>query len=396
MAHPSNTHFFHNLHPMENLSQITDMAYYTEVPHDWLIAITDVRNSTIAIERGDYKAVNTVAAVTITAVLNSIPNIDVPFMFGGDGASIVFPPHVEPVVREALAAVKNLGRDIFDLEVRAGIVPVYDVTIAGYPVRVGKVYNSENFQQPVFTGGGLDYADTLIKSPITSSKYEVNDNPDAKANFEGYECRWRKHPAASSEVVSLLIKATANNADTNNRIYEQILNKITDIYGDESQRHPFNVDNMHVSTTPAQYRNELGWKQQSVTFIETLKLMFWALGGYLLWKYVDKIWDKYTATVHNTTDHEKFDDMLRMTISGTAAQRAELREFLDIYRQMGDVAYGIHTADHSLMTCLVFDRFGRQVHFIDADRGGYAMAAKELKQQMSETAPATIPFRSAI
>jgi len=34
-----------------------------------------------------------------------------------------------------------------------------------------------------------------------------------------------------------------------------------------------------------------------------------------------------------------------------------------------------------LMTCLVFERHGRQVHFIDGADGGYAIAAKKLKHR---------------
>ena len=110
--------------------------------------------------------------------------------------------------------------------------------------------------------------------------------------------------------------------------------------------------------------------------------MFWSVGGYLLWRYVNNIWDKYKSTVYHSTDHEKFDDMLRMTISGTVQQRQQLRAYLEDKHQSGDLVFGIHVAKHTLMTCIVFDRFGRQVHFLDADDGGYAMAAVELKAQL--------------
>lgn len=372
---------------MQSLKQITDVTQYQDVPNDWLIAITDVKGSTKAIEAGRYKAVNTMAAVTITAVLNSIPNIEVPFLFGGDGASIVVPPEVYNQVYHALAAVKRLGRDNFELEVRAGIVPVKDVIAGGYSVKAGKINISDNFQQPVFTGGGLDYADRLIKAPKTSALYLIDDNVSGEADFTGFECRWDKHPASKGEVLSLLVKATSNSDTEDNHIYDNVLDAVTDIYGDAEARHPINYDKMIVATSPKQYHNELGWKQDIVTLTDMLKLMFWAIGGYLLWKYIDKLWDSYRTVVRNSTDHEKFDDMLRMTISGTAKQRADLVEFLEIYHQVGELAYGIHTADHSLMTCIVFDRFGRQVHFLDADAGGYAMAAKQLKQQLQMKAP---------
>ncbi|MGJ3239444.1 MAG: DUF3095 domain-containing protein [Anaerolineae bacterium] len=382
----SKTTFYHNMPAMTDLKQITDVRHYQDVPDDWLIAITDVYNSTKAIESGRYKAVNTMAAVTITAVLNSIPNTDVPFLFGGDGASIVVPPEVANEVYHALGAVKRLGRQNFDLDIRAGIVPVRDVVRHGYTVKVGKITMSENFQQPVFTGGGLDHADELIKSPEYANLYLIDDSFAGEADFSGFECRWSKHPAANGEVLSLLIKATSNDTGKNHRIYDHVITSIVDIYGDVETRHPIRLDQMKVALSPNQYRNELGWKQEHVTFWDQFKLMLWALGGFLLWKYVDKIWDRYRKTVRATTDHEKFDDMLRMTISGTPEQRERLTEFLDIYHSVGDLCYGMHTAEHSLMTCIVFDRFGRQVHFIDADAGGYAIAAKQLKQQIKDKA----------
>jgi len=47
-----------------------------------------------------------------------------------------------------------------------------------------------------------------------------------------------------------------------------------------------------------------------------------------------------------------------------------------------------------LTTCIMFDCFGRQVHFLDADEGGYAQAAVELKAQMKarKEATAEIPW----
>jgi hypothetical protein len=35
------------------------------------------------------------------------------------------------------------------------------------------------------------------------------------------------------------------------------------------------------------------------------------------------------------------------------------------------------------MTCLVFERNGNQVHFIDGADGGYAIAAKGMKQRIN-------------
>lgn len=392
--HANHDTFYHNMPAMTHIREITDLSKYRDVPDDWWIAITDVRGSTAAIQRGEYKSVNSVAAATITAVLNAIPDVDVPFLFGGDGASIVVPPTVRAKTADALVAVQNLSKQHFNLELRIGMVSVKDIRVGGYNVKVGKIYISDNFHQPVFTGGGLDYADGLIKTPETSKKYGIVARGDEAADFSGFECRWSKHPAARGEVLSLLIKAIGGNTERHHTIYTQVLDEIHDIYGDASDRHPINVQQMRVATNLKQYRNELAFKNPTFTWRDMLILMFWAIGGFLLWKYVNKIWDTYRVTVHESTDHEKFDDMLRMTISGTAQQRQQLRDYLQIWNDAGQLVYGMHNADHSLMTCIVWDRFGRQVHFVDADKGGYAMAAKELKAQLKNIGAETVPRKS--
>jgi hypothetical protein len=71
-----------------------------------------------------------------------------------------------------------------------------------------------------------------------------------------------------------------------------------------------------------------------------------------------------------------------MVIAGTEAQRAELTSYLEEEYRSGRLAYGVHVTDRALVTCVVFERMGRQVHFVDGADGGYAMAARELKQRL--------------
>jgi len=376
----NNTTFFRDMPAMDSLKQITDVQNYLDVPEDWLIAVTDVCNSTQAIEDGKYKDVNTAAACTIIAIMNTLPDVDLPFLFGGDGATICFPPEAQARVKGALAEIKRRARDNFGLDLRAGIVPVRDVLQQGLSIKVGKINTSATFQQPVFTGGGLKYAEHLLK---TDARYHIDDTIEGEADFTGLKCRWSKHPAANGEVISLLVNATTENAESDRVVYAEVLDTLTQIYGDELIRHPIALQKMGYATDAAHYRTELGWKHNRISYWNTLTLLAWSLAGYYLWKYVLNIWDKYRTTVKNATDHEKFDDTLRMTISGMPDERYQLIDFLERYRVAGKLVYGIHTADSSLMTCVVFDRFERQMHLIDSDGGGYALAAKQMKQQLS-------------
>jgi hypothetical protein len=382
----SHIRFYQDLPSVDNLSDITNSDIYHDMPTDWYIALTDVQGSTKAIEQGRYKEVNAVAAASITALLNSVPTeIDIPFVFGGDGATVVIPPQVITAAAEALVATQRLAHDQFGFNLRVGIVPVQDVLAHGYQVRVAKLRFSDNFRQAIFTGGGLAFADKLIKDSATAPIYLIQDDgKEYHADFSGYECRWSEFPSTYDENVNILVMATTRTLTQSTNIYNEVILKIEEIYGDSSKRNPIAFDKMRPQTDLSKFGVETRIRQQTTALMSRLGLMFWTWGGFCLWKYRDKIWDKYKHTVIASTDREKFDDVLRMLISGTIAQREHLTTFLEEKYQLGQLVYGLHTSKTALMTCLVFDRFGKQVHFVDGSNGGYTLAAKQLKTQLAE------------
>ncbi len=89
----------------------------------------------------------------------------------------------------------------------------------------------------------------------------------------------------------------------------------------------------------------------------------------------------YRRTVFENSDFRKYDDVLRMTLDCTAglADRIEarLRRAAD-----GNVArFGLHRQSAALMTCIVPSIADHDhVHFVDGADGGYASAARQLKQ----------------
>jgi hypothetical protein len=383
----SDVRFYHDLPAIYHLGDITRPEHYHDVPPDWHIALTDVRGSTKAIAAGRYKEVNGVSAATITALLNSLPKIDIPFVFGGDGATVLIPPQVVPAAKRALVAAQRMAREQFQLELRIGVVPVQAVLAGGYAVRVTKLHMSENFQQAIFTGGGLNYAEKLLKDPEQGLAYAVEDfGGEVQGDFSGFECRWSEMPGPHGETISLMVQAITGDSTQDNDIYREVIRKIEAIYGDASHRHPIALEGMRVATDPQKFRVETGIRQGDTRLSNRLKLMLYAMAGYVLWRYKDGIWDRYRAVVRAATDHEKFDDTLRMIMSGTAQQRAALRAYLDALYRAGQVVYGTHVSSRALMTCIVFDRFGRQVHFVDGADGGYALAASEMKLQIAQRA----------
>lgn len=388
MQHPVD--FYLSIPPIDSINDIIDPQHYYPAPADWYVALSDIRGSTAAIAAGRYKEVNAVAAASITALLNQVPEFDLPFVFGGDGASILVPPDILPQARAALLATRRLARVAFGLELRVGLVPVRDVLADGYQIRVGRLHMSENFQQAIFTGGGLAHAESLLKRPPPGRDYILyDDDSDYEADYSGFECRWNRISSPHDEIVSLMVMAVDEH-ESHAAIYGEVLREIDHIYGDSSRRHPLTLHNLNLALLPGAFSTEARIRHGRASLAHLLRIARGTLLGRIAMRFNIRGWGRYKGLLIGSTDHEKFDDTLRMTISGRAAQRAALRNWLELQRQQGRLVYGIHAGRHALITCIIHDHFGKQVHFVDGADGGYARAALELKGQLAAL-PAPLP-----
>jgi hypothetical protein len=72
-----------------------------------------------------------------------------------------------------------------------------------------------------------------------------------------------------------------------------------------------------------------------------------------------------------------------MVLDCSEEESIRIEEYLRQGRSRGELSYGIHYSSASLMTCYVNGLGdGDHIHFIDGGDGGYAIAAKQLKQQL--------------
>lgn len=374
--------FFQSIPPINSISEITNDAHYYDVPADWYIVMTDVRGSTKAIEAGRYRDVNSVAAASITAMLNISRDVEIPFVFGGDGATVLIPPLFVSQAYQALRGVQALARDHFNLDLRVGIIPVREVLEAQLRIRVARLKVSNHYQQAIFSGGGLAYAEQLLKSH--PDKYAPPPDLPAQADFRGFECRWQEIPSLYDEHVTLMVMALVSPTVASNHVYRDVLTKIDHIYGNSAVRSPVNVKNIRLALNPNKLKTEAKVRSGNTAWRTLRKMWFDSLKAWFAMRFKIGRWGDYKSILVESTDSEKFDDTLRMVISGRVQQREQLRVYLEEQRRAGRLVYGMHISTHALMTCVVFDYFGRQVHFVDGARGGYALAAHQMKRQLAE------------
>lgn len=179
-----NEDFYANLPVLENFVDITHSENFYAVPKDWAVIITDIADSTKAIEAGRYKDVNLLGACSIIVILNLVGELEIPFVFGGDGASILIPSKFIEGAEQALLAVQKLADEEFHLTLRASVVPMEAIT-SNYEIKIAKLYISENYNQAILRGGGISYATQLVKDKAITDFYSPKPEKSAIADFSG-------------------------------------------------------------------------------------------------------------------------------------------------------------------------------------------------------------------
>ena len=385
-------HFYQQLTGFSDFENLTDTRYYQPLPDNWSVVVTDVEGSTHAIEQGRYKEVNAVGVASIVALLNNLKPLSVPYVFGGDGATLCFPDSCIQQVTQALCAAKELARTQFGLTLRTGLVPIGTLRAMNADVLVAKYQPHSSFQQAMFSAEGLGTAEKLIKDSTDNNPYLIDgDAPDNHSLFEGFECRWNEVPTPHQENISLLIQVTDKHADQN-QLYKEIIAHIRRIYISEQHYHPLREDSLSLThsfkllSIESRIRNRLANGWQKISYL--LKLQYLRLIGIYVMKnnvITDATdWGAYKHRLVINSDFQKFDETLRMIISGTHQQGEQLKSLLLEYQNNNHIAFGLHQSHASLITCMVNDYDKDHIHFVDGANGGYALAALQLKQQLKK------------
>jgi hypothetical protein len=364
---------------------------YLEVPSDWYVAITDVVGSTKAIEEGRYKDVNAIGVASIVGVRNAVQGISIPFVFGGDGATLLVPGEDVDKVRKALCGLKVLANDAFSLELRAGLVPVSELKTAGHQLFVCRYATSEDISQAFMSGDGLKAAERWIKDPSFGATYEVADNGiKSDVDCSGFECRWEPVNSSNGLILSLIAEARGLTISDRNKSYLSLLSSLDGIIKTFSGPCPVNRNSLKLSKgiSDSSQEAKIRTKMLSPIKLKLYAAYYWfstRLGRIVLSTGISAFGfsERYVKEIVANTDYRKFDEALRMVIDVPSHQMGKILSILEQFRRNNELFYGTHSATSALMTCVVTNRKGDHIHFIDGADGGYALAAQQLKTQRS-------------
>ena len=220
--------FFKNLPCIDSFADTTDFKKYSELPGDWWVVIADVQGSTQAIESGRYKHVNTTGAAAIMAVLNVDRSIEVPYVFGGDGATLAIPPEMVERTKAALLGAQELAKTGFSLDLRVGMVPASFLKAKDKWALVAKIQVSDEHYQTSLSGRGWEYCEELLKDPQTRGQFEVvaTESLVPDADFSGFECRWQGIKSRKDHKICIIALALAGNPTHQASTYHAIIKQI--------------------------------------------------------------------------------------------------------------------------------------------------------------------------
>jgi hypothetical protein len=373
--------FYSHLPIFEGFANIMDPARYQPLPDDWLIGLTDVVSSTQAIADGHYKAVNTAGASVIAAVTNALKGRAFPYVFGGDGASFAVPGRDRDLVRATLAATAAWTRDELGLDLRASLVPVSAVKEQALNVNVARFAPSKNVSFAMFMGGGLAWAERAMKA----GQFAVLPAPSGTLpDLSGLSCRWNDIPATRGLILSLVVAPVAHGDPAFRKLVEDLLAEL-ESSAEVARPVPDGAPGVGWPPPGLDLEAHASRRDGESFFARRLKVLLGTLIAYIVMKLGIRLggFDPavYRREVVENSDFRKFDDNLRMTLDCTPALADRIEQRLTGARAAHVARFGLHRQPAAIMTCIVPSiSDSNHVHFVDGAAGGYALAAKMLKQ----------------
>lgn len=385
------SHGFH-IPVFDHFQETLDFSKHMKVPSDWFVFVADVKNSTDAIQNGRYKQVNLVGASCIIGVINAARANDIPFIFGGDGATFLVPPHLKELTETTLVETSEMSEKNFGLTLRTGFVPVSQLYEYGYSLGIAKLRLSEKLTQTVISGNGLMGADGIIKNVVfrkhTISSKTQQRKSEHSANYEGLECRWQPLKNTRGEMASLIVRCMLTDPIQIQKCYLEIMHFIDELYGNNPN--PIEYERLRLSTQFKDFETEgkivyFGKKNFSQLVRVASNFILTQLTKRVLKHFLKAKVQTYLNELSTCSDFRKFDGVLRMVLDSSPDQTKRLENYLNSCHLAGKLAYGIHRSENALLTCMIFERqASNHMHLVDGSDGGYALAALQMKRQIKD------------
>ena len=85
---------------------------------------------------------------------------------------------------------------------------------------------SDHYTQAVFTGGGLSFAEALVKDEEKGRPYRLEiEDAEPLGRFSSLECRWEDIPSPHGETIALVAQALSADPERRAAVYDDLIRR---------------------------------------------------------------------------------------------------------------------------------------------------------------------------
>lgn len=362
---------------------LDDESYFSEIPNTWHVVVVDIENSTQSVDAGKHHQINLTATGAIISVLNTIrkekKNIEIPYFFGGDGATFIVPA---ALLNKITVVLENYSLHIkrnIDLTLRVGHTSIKNLSAENSTLKIVKHQLTEQLAIPIVLGNGLKKAEEIIKNTFVAIDYG-NFKKDL-LNLEGMECRWKQiNPTQTkNKVVCLLLDSI--NETSQRELYRDILTEMDTIFGTFKSRQPIASTNLKLNFSLFKI-----WEEMTISLVDKNWIyLFKNWISTLLGKWFLNLTEdgkQYLKQIGQLSHTFMLDGMINTIFTAEQDKIDLFIAYLNQLEKDKKIIFGIHVTHASIMSCYVLDRKTKHAHFVDGTEGGYTSAAKMYKTKL--------------
>lgn len=377
---------FYQKLPTHNFSLqdlLGEKGLFEVVPADWYVIVADIQNSTKAVDEGLHHDVNLIATGSIIAVLNKVKQqyskLEIPYFFGGDGATFLVPGVLLEPLRETLHNYRRHVQQTFGLLLKIGVLSVAEVYTDEIQLLIAKLKLNHYLTIPVVLGNGLKHAEAMVKARFNEEEEDAEIRP---VDLTGMECRWNEiaPPQEEERILCLLVNCPDESRQA--KVYQAVIKEIDRIFGRLDERQPISEGRLKLNLKMAKLSREMYARLGKYDLLYLMKSWLRSFVGRFYFSMYEE-GKTYLYKVSQLSNTLMIDGNINSVISGTEHSINELIHFLEKQEKTGDLTYGVHITHSSIMSCYVLDLKKNHVHFVDGTEGGYTTAAKMFKAKLS-------------